>query len=212
MIVLVAYASRHGATQGIAERVGQRLEAAGLDVEVCAAADASELAAHDAFVVGSAVHMFHWLKDGVRCVRRNHKALAARPTWLFSSGPLGTDTVDKEGRDVREVAQARETGELRDAVAARDHAMFFGAWQNGKPVGLGQHFVTMMPAARDALPMGDFRDWDAIDAWADGIAAELAASGALSVPRAAPRSSRCVRYTRSVSPAREAPHVQRHHR
>jgi menaquinone-dependent protoporphyrinogen oxidase len=175
MKVLVAYASRHGATQGIAERIGERLGAAGLDVEVLAAADAGELAAYDAFVVGSAVYMFHWLKEGAKFVRRNHEALAARPTWLFSSGPLGTDTVDKEGRDVREVAQAKETGELREAVAARDHVMFFGAWHKGKPVGLGERFVTMMPAARDALPVGDFRDWDAIHAWADGIAADLAA-------------------------------------
>jgi menaquinone-dependent protoporphyrinogen oxidase len=32
-----------------------------------------------------------------------------------------------------------------------------------------------MPAARGALPAGDFRDWPAIDAWAAQIAAELGA-------------------------------------
>jgi menaquinone-dependent protoporphyrinogen oxidase len=173
--VLVAYASRHGATQGIAERVGERLRAEGLEVEVQAVADAGEPAGYDAFVIGSAVYMFHWLKDGARFVRRNREALAARPVWLFSSGPLGTDLIDKDGRDVRETAQAKETGELCEAAGARDHAMFFGAWQKGKPVGLAERFVTMMPAARDAMPVGDFRDWDAIDAWADGVAAELTA-------------------------------------
>jgi menaquinone-dependent protoporphyrinogen oxidase len=30
-----------------------------------------------------------------------------------------------------------------------------------------------MPAARDSLPAGDFRDWDAIAAWAQEIASEL---------------------------------------
>jgi menaquinone-dependent protoporphyrinogen oxidase len=30
-----------------------------------------------------------------------------------------------------------------------------------------------MPATRDALPAGDFRDWPVIDAWAAQIAAEL---------------------------------------
>ena len=30
-----------------------------------------------------------------------------------------------------------------------------------------------MPAARNALPAGDFRDWTAIDAWANTIADEL---------------------------------------
>ncbi len=30
-----------------------------------------------------------------------------------------------------------------------------------------------MPAARDALPDGDFRDWPEIEAWATGVAHEL---------------------------------------
>jgi menaquinone-dependent protoporphyrinogen oxidase len=178
MNVLVAYASRHGATKGIAERITQRLRTAGLEVELRPAADPGALGGYDAFVVGSAVYMFHWLKDGVRFVRRNRAALRARPAWLFSSGPLGTDVVDKDGRDVREAAQAKETVELCEAAGARGHAMFFGAWQKGKPVGLAERFVTIMPAARDAMPIGDFRDWDVIDAWATGIAAELASPSA----------------------------------
>jgi menaquinone-dependent protoporphyrinogen oxidase len=30
-----------------------------------------------------------------------------------------------------------------------------------------------MPAVREALPAGDFRDWPAIEAWAEEIAREL---------------------------------------
>jgi len=52
--------------------------------------------------------------------------------------------------------------------------VFFGALDPGaKPVGIAERFVSLMPAARNALPKGDFRDWPAIDAWADGIATEL---------------------------------------
>jgi menaquinone-dependent protoporphyrinogen oxidase len=43
-----------------------------------------------------------------------------------------------------------------------------------RPAGLAERLVSLMPAARDALPTGDFRDWPAIDAWADGIADDLA--------------------------------------
>jgi menaquinone-dependent protoporphyrinogen oxidase len=44
-----------------------------------------------------------------------------------------------------------------------------------------------MPAARDALPSGDFRDWPAIDAWADEIADALgAAKPAASPPGVTP--------------------------
>ena len=36
-----------------------------------------------------------------------------------------------------------------------------------------ERITQLMPAARNALPAGDFRDWEAIDAWAGTIADEL---------------------------------------
>jgi len=62
---------------------------------------------------------------------------------------------------------------VRAEAKSDDHRMFFGAYSRGKPVGLAERFVAHMPAARDAMPEGDFRDWAAIEAWAAGIAAEL---------------------------------------
>jgi menaquinone-dependent protoporphyrinogen oxidase len=171
--VLVAYASRHGATQGIAERIAETLLAAGLDVDISAIGDVREPESYDGFVLGSAVYMFRWLKDFTRFVHRHEKLLATRPLWLFSSGPLGTETVDKEGRDVLEVSQAKDTARLVEATNARGHMVFFGAWARGNPVGLTERFVEHMPAARDAMPEGDFRDWEAIEGWAAGIAREL---------------------------------------
>ena len=173
MRVLVGYASRHGATQGIAERIGEQLRAAGLDVDIQTLHNVREPESYDAFVLGSAVYMFRWLKDFTRFVRRHEKLLASRPLWLFSSGPLGTDKVDKEGRDVLEVSQAKDTAQALARTEARDHVVFFGAWTRGKPIGLAERFVAHMPAARDAMPEGDFRDWHAIEAWAADIAREL---------------------------------------
>jgi menaquinone-dependent protoporphyrinogen oxidase len=176
MSVLVAVASRHGATQGIAERIAARLRAAGLKADARRADEVRDAAAYDAFVVGGAAYMFHWLKDATRFVERNRAILSTRPTWLFSSGPVGTDTVDKQGRDVLTTCVPKEFTDLRMAVHPRGERVFFGAWDPSlPPVGLAERFVRHMPAtARDAMPTGDFRDWSAIDAWADEIAAELA--------------------------------------
>jgi menaquinone-dependent protoporphyrinogen oxidase len=174
MNVLVAYASRHGATQGIAERIATTLRTAGIDAEARPAASVRSLAGYDAFVVGSAAYMFHWEKAATAFVHRNRAVLAANPTWLFSSGPLGTEAIDAQGRDQKVAAVPKEAAELREAVNARDYQVFFGAYERERPkIGLAERFVALMPAARDALPTGDFRDWPAIEAWAAGIAAEL---------------------------------------
>ena len=65
---------------------------------------------------------------------------------------------------------------LRYRVGARDHRIFFGAYDpSQKPIGLMERVTRAMPATRDLLPAGDFRDWDEIDAWAGLIADELTA-------------------------------------
>ena len=174
MHVLVAYASRHGATQGIAERIAERLRLAGLDVDLRPAASIKDVAPYDACVIGSAAYMFHWLKEAADLVRRNRVVLAGKPVWLFSSGPVGTEATDAKGRDQKIAAVPREIAELREAVNARDHHVFFGAYaRDRKPIGLAERLVSHLPAARDALSDGDFRDWPEIEAWADGIAREL---------------------------------------
>jgi menaquinone-dependent protoporphyrinogen oxidase len=171
--VLVASASRHGATRGIAERIAATLSAAGHDAAAMPLRDVGDLDGYDAFVVGSAVYMYRWLKEATKFVRGNRTFLAARPVWLFSSGPLGTETTDAKGRDLLEASEAKEMAGFVETIQPRGHAMFYGAYSPGAPVGLGERFVAMMPAARDAMPAGDFRDWEAIEAWAASIAADL---------------------------------------
>ena len=174
MQVLVVYASRHGATKGIAERIVAKLDQRALEVTLRPADQAGDLAAYDAFVIGGAAYALHWLKGAAEFVRRNRPQLSSRPVWLFSSGPLGTETTDAQGRDVRMEAEPREFAEFRDAIQSRDLRVFFGAYDPAsKPIGFMERFARMMPAARAALPAGDFRDWNAIDAWAETIANEL---------------------------------------
>ena len=174
MRVLVAYATRHGATAGIAERVAAGLRAAGLSAEARPVEDATDVDAYDAVVVGGAAYMFHWLRPAVRFCRRHRKELAARPVWLFSSGPLGTDLVDKDGRDVLESSRPKEFEELTRLLHPHGEQVFFGAYDpDAPPVGLGERLLAHLPAARAALPAGDFRDWPTIDTWATQIAAEL---------------------------------------
>lgn len=175
MNVLVAYASRHGSTAGIAERVADGLRTAGLSADARSVDDVLDLAAYDAVVVGAAAYMFHWLKGATHFVKKNRRALDEKPLWLFSSGPLGTDLTDEEGRDVAETSRPKEFDDLVAELHPRGERVFFGAWDpSAPPIGFGERVMRVAPAAKDALPAGDFRDWAAIDAWAAEIAGELA--------------------------------------
>lgn len=177
MTVLVAYASRHGSTAGIAERIAAGLRSAGLPAEARSVNDVCDVAGYDAFVVGGAAYMFHWLREATAFVKRHHAVLAERPVWLFSSGPLGTDLVDEEGRDVFEATRPKEFAQLETLIRPRGDHVFFGAWDPDAPViGIGERMLRFMPKSKASMPSGDFRDWPAIDAWTVEIARQLQSS------------------------------------
>jgi menaquinone-dependent protoporphyrinogen oxidase len=177
MKVLVAYASRHGATAGIAKRIAQTLKRPGLEVDCRTVDEVPLVDEYDAFVIGSAAYMGAWLREAAQFVRHHVTALVERPVWLFSSGPIGTDKIDAKGRDVVEASIPREFAEFHDLIRPRGERVFFGAYDpDAEPVNLAERLgsvFTRMPAIRAAMPSGDFRDWQAIDAWAETIAREL---------------------------------------
>mgnify|MGYP001030555382 CR=1 FL=1 len=95
------------------------------------------------------------------------------PVWLSTSGPVGEDEADDEANDLLEASRPKEFDELHEMLQPRDEHVFFGAWDPGAPpVGFAERMMKLMPAS-DSLPTGDFRDWEAIEAWADGIAQDL---------------------------------------
>lgn len=172
MSVLVAYASKYGATQSIAERITQKLVASGHEALARPVRDVGDPFAFDAFVLGSAVYLGSWRKEATDFVRRHSALFLTRPVWLFSSGPLGNSTTDAQGRDLLVVSEPKELAELREAVGPRAHRVFFGALDPAK-LSAAHRLVRKLPAGRALLPEGDFRDWDAIESWAAHIAREL---------------------------------------
>jgi menaquinone-dependent protoporphyrinogen oxidase len=174
MKILVTYASRHGATQGIAERIADTLERDGLEVSIHPVDQAADVDEYDAFVIGSAAYYGRWLKEARGFVRRNVEVLAGRPVWLFSSGPIGSETLNKDGTDPLKAAEPKEFAEFERELPARDQEVFYGAWDPDlKPGSILERLTRLLPAVRDALPAGDFRDWPTIEGWAHGIAREL---------------------------------------
>lgn len=186
MRVLVAYASKAGSTKGIAEFVGERLRQRGMQVDVQEVGAVRNAADYDAFVIGSAVYMFHWMKEAKHFLSRNGALLVNRPVWLFSSGPVGTQSKDAKGRDLLEVSGPKELDELRALVKPRDHRVFFGALDGSRltgTIGFAYKLARRSQAARDAMPEGDFRDWKEIEEWAASIAQALEAPKTTPTPQ-----------------------------
>ena len=166
--VLVTYGTKYGATAEIAEKIGQVLRQAGLQADILPADRASDLSTYQAVVLGSAVYVGRWRKEAVKFVQRNEQVLGGKPVWLFSSGPTG------EGDPAELVQGWRFPGSLQasiDNMRPRDTAVFHGAVDPDRLNLLEKWMLKTVKA-----PAGDFRDWGAITAWAEAIAAELQAS------------------------------------
>lgn len=161
MAVLVAYASKYGSTQGIAERIAEQLRQQGKPAEARSMHDVADPGSYEAFVLGSAIYDGSWLKEGREWVYRHQAVLAQHPVWLFSSGPLGTEVKDAE-------RQPREMAEFQRAVRPREERIFFGALDYHK-----LSFPERMVMKAMRVPEGNFRDWPAIESWAASIARDL---------------------------------------
>jgi menaquinone-dependent protoporphyrinogen oxidase len=161
MTVLVAYASKHGATQEIAERISAKLRQMRKEADVRPVDAVSDAGSYEAFVIGSAIYYGSWLKEATEWVHRNQSILANRPVWLFSSGPLGTDVKDAE-------QQPKEIADFQKTIKPRDHQIFFGSLDHNKLT-----FTERMVLKAVRAHEGDYRDWAAIDAWAESIARDL---------------------------------------
>jgi menaquinone-dependent protoporphyrinogen oxidase len=167
--VLVSAASMHGATTEIAEAIGQALSEQGLAVTVIPPGEVRAIDGYDAVIIGSAVYTGHWLDPAKDLVNRLGAELAARPVWLFSSGPVGKPSgklAQAMGKDPVELPG------LSAASHARDHRMFAGKLDR-KSLSRPQRAALLVFRGLD----GDFRDWAQIRQWADGIAAQLAPVG-----------------------------------
>jgi len=162
MRVLVTAASRHGATHEIAEAIAEGLARRGVAAEARPVEELDGLDGYDAYVIGSAVYVGRWLGPARELVEANAAALATRPVWMFSSGPLGPpDNLKPEGDPV-------DVADVIDAARAVDHRVFAGRLDRAL-LSFGEKALVVAVRA----PEGDFRDWQAIDGFAGDIAGTL---------------------------------------
>lgn len=163
--VLVAYATKHGATTGIAEKIGEVLVQAGFVTDVLPADRVKDLDSYRAVILGSAAYVGRWRKEAAKFLKSNEKVLKDKLVWLFSSGPT------EEGDPVKLMKGWRFPKSLQpiaDRIQPKDITIFHGAMDIKNLSWIEKWMIKKVKA-----PIGDFRDWEAITNWAKAIADEL---------------------------------------
>ncbi len=163
--ILVAYATRYGSTQEVAEAVAATLRERGLVVDAQAIRDIQTLTGYNALVLGAPLFMFHWHKDALGFLARHRVALTALPVAIFALGPVHDPYDEKEWQ----ASRTQLDKELAKFPWLRPVAleMFGGKYDPAK-----LHFP-IKQLAGDA-PASDIRDWTAIRAWTDNLVTKLA--------------------------------------
>jgi len=163
--VLVAYATKKGATAEIAEEIGRVLQQASLLTDILPIDRVTDLSPYKAVILGSAVYIGQWQKKAAAFLQANEEKLAELPVWLFSSGPTGKgDPVQlMNGWRFPKALQS-----IADRIHTRDIAVFHGVLDLKK-----LNLVEKWMIKNVKAPLGDFRDWEAINAWARSISDAL---------------------------------------
>ena len=163
--VLIAFASKHGATEQIAENIALRLKKNGIDAALKPVKEVSSVAGFDGVILGSGVYAGFWIKAADEFLKDREAALAAMPVWLFSGGPTGIGDPAKlmDGFTLPENLKP-----LVERISPRDVAFFHGVIDMKK-----LRFAEKLIIRALKAPTGDFRDWDMINTWADGVATAL---------------------------------------
>lgn len=162
--ILVAYATRYGSTQEVAEAVTATLRERGLEVDIEPMRDVQSLEGYRAVVLGAPLYMFHWHKDALHFLARHRESLMQRPVAIFALGPIHAE--EKEFQEARE----RLDKELAKFswLTPRAIACFGGKFDPRQLT-----FPCNLVPGLKSMPASDVRDWTAIRAWASDLATQL---------------------------------------
>jgi len=138
----MAYATKNGSTQQVANAVAVALRERGAQVTLLPARAAGEsVAGYDLVVLGAPLYSGRWHRDAHRFLRRRRRELAAVPVAVFAMGPR-TDT---------EEAWQRSRAQLDRALAKRDwlSPVAVTVFGDADPPGRSKH------PRRDPAELGD---------------------------------------------------------
>jgi len=166
--VLVTYASRTGSTAGVADAIGKALAKKGASIDVKPMGEVNDLGQYHAVVAGSAIRGQKWLPEATEFLSVHQAEISHKP---FASFMVCITLAMKNGDQYREGLKSWMAS-VRSAGKPLGEGYFAGALDLDKLSGMDK--IKMGTAASLGIfPKGDFRDWNAIEAWADSLSGIL---------------------------------------
>jgi menaquinone-dependent protoporphyrinogen oxidase len=161
--ILVTYASRLGATAGVAEAIGKTLSEHGVQVDVLPMQEVRDLSLYQAVVAGSAIRAGEWLPEAMQFMRANQAALAQKPFAAF----MVCMTLAMKADYREHVSSWLEP--VRRLVRPVSEGFFAGVLDISKIPSFSDRLKFRMSVISGVWKEGDHRDWEAIRQWAESL-------------------------------------------
>ena len=165
--ILVAYASKCGATSEISGAITEALCAGGLTAELKRAGHVASLEGYQGVVLGTAIYMGNPLKEAIKFMEEFGRKLADIPFALFEVCLTMKEATPENEKTALDYLQPIST-----IVAPVKTAAFAGRIDYPSLPPLYRMFAQADKAG--ILSEGDFRDWAAISTWTKDLGVVLA--------------------------------------
>lgn len=169
MTILVTYASRGGATAGVAQAIAKVLTEQDLKVTLLPMQQVHDLSNYQAVVAGSAIHKNNWLPEALTFVKQHQAALQTKPFAAFLTC-LALGVTKHPSKTRADVAQWLQP--VRNLVQPVSQGLFAGVLDLSK-ISLGYRILFRSAMLVQGWRAGDYRNWPAIEAWAATLPSQL---------------------------------------
>ena len=163
--ILVTYASRFGATAGVAEAIGKTLTELGAQVDVLPMKDVPDLSTYQAVVAGSAINGGAWLPEALHFVQVHQAELRRKPFAAF----LVCMTLGMKNGEQYRSHIASWLDPVRALARPVSEGLFAGALEIAKVPSFSDRLKFRFSVLFGVWKEGDHRDWNAIRSWAEGL-------------------------------------------
>lgn len=160
--VLVTYSTVAGSTTEIAQFIANTLSENGFNVECLHTGNVNSVKDYDLVIIGSPIYMGSWRKESKNFVTEFQNDLNETKTAFF----LTCLALNKEKPDFSQIEKYLE--KERNIVNPISEGRFKGKMDYSK-LSFMHKLVAKMVGAKE----GDFREWDEIKSWTEGLVSLL---------------------------------------